>query len=132
MNTKYPYEHLTCEGATVKVMNSHDYGHFEVSLVIDGPVAMGMVDALRKDAQRLVDRAIDQYKTARKAANARIKAEGNANGLRREVHIFRENYPQSEWTPEQKAKVKALEDYDFMASRVYNYEDDWPEDFCSL
>lgn len=120
------------ENASVKVMNSYDYCHFEVCLGVQpdgiGRITGHDVDNTRKQAQRLVDKAIMQYKTAKQAENARINAERSAASLRREVSVIKENFPQSEWTPEQKAKVKALEDYDFRARLYYDYEDDWEYD----
>jgi arginine decarboxylase-like protein len=116
------------ESATVKVMNSYDYCHFEVCLSLSDAVTEETVDETRKEAQRLVDKAIDQYKIGKLTAKARIRAEQSAAGLRKEVNIIKENFPKSEWTPEQKAKVKALDDYDFRASLHYDYEDDWDYD----
>ena len=43
--------------ASVKVMNSYDYGHFEMTLGTTEPVTMAEINEMRKDAQRLVDNA---------------------------------------------------------------------------
>ena len=120
------------ESASVKVMNSYDYCHFEVCLGVQkdgiGRITQVDIDEARKQAQRLVDKSIAQYKTAKRTENARLNAKHSAAGLRKEVQIIKDNFPQSEWTPEHKAKVKALEDYDFRASLYYDYEDDWEYD----
>lgn len=120
------------ESASVKVMNSFDYCHFEVCLGVNpdgiGRITSKDIDETRKEAQRLVDKAKEQYKIAKRATEARMNAERNAASMRREVSIIKENLPQSEWSPEQKAKVKALEDHDFRASLYYDYEDDWGYD----
>ncbi len=87
-------------------------------------VTLEEVDDLRKDAQRLVDKAIRQYKVAKRVA-AIDRTEYPE--LERRVKVIKENYPQSEWTPEQMAIVKELEDRKFRASLSYDYEDDWDE-----
>lgn len=105
--------------ASVKVMNSYDYCHFEVALSAEN-MTLEEVDALRKDAQRLVDKAIKQYKIAKRAAVLVPDAE-----MERVVKGIKEKYPESEWSPEQKAFVKEYEDRCFASQ--YDYEDDWDE-----
>ncbi len=56
--------------ASVKVMRSYDYCHFEVALSTQCST-MGGIDDLRKDAARLVDKAVAQYITAKEAAEVR-------------------------------------------------------------
>lgn len=41
-------------------------------------------------------------------------------------------FPESEWTPEQKAQVKLLDDVNFHRSRDYDYDDDWNEDYPEI
>jgi hypothetical protein len=106
--------------ASVKVMNSHDYCHFEVCLGTDEDISLNEVNEMRKDAQRLVDKAIEQYKIAKKRIPYQYN---NHKSLEKEVQIIKENYPMSEWTPDQKAKVKALADFQY-----YDYQNDWYED----
>lgn len=54
------------KNASVKVMLSHDYSHFEclMSLENDNGLSMKEIDNARKDCQRLADKAVSQYKTA--------------------------------------------------------------------
>lgn len=110
--------------ASVKVMNSYDYCHFEVALSAED-VSLADVDNLRKEAQRLVDKSIKQYKIAK-----RVSAidQTPSPELGRKVKAIRENFPQSEWTPEQQATVKEYEDRSFRASLCYDYQDDWEDD----
>ena len=110
--------------ASVKVMNSYDYCHFEVALSAED-VSLEDVDNLRKDAQRLVDKAIKQYKIAKRVA---MIDRTPSPELERKVKAIKENFPQSEWTPGQQATVKEFEDRSFRASLSYNYEDDWEDD----
>jgi len=109
--------------ASVKVMNSYDYCHFEVALSADD-VTLEDTDNMRKDAQRLVDKAIKQYKIAKKAHD---HTEPSGEFVRR-VKAIKENFPQSEWTPDQKAAVKQYDDMCFLASHQYDYQDDWVDD----
>lgn len=108
----------------IKVMNSYDYCHFEIALSVDD-VTLADVDNLRKDAQRLVDKAIEQYKIAKRVAAIDHTP---SQELQRKAKAIKENFPQSEWTPEQKAFIKEFEDRSFRASQSYDYEDDWEDD----
>lgn len=107
--------------ASVKVMNSYDYCHFEVALSQDNVETIIEIDELRKEAQRLVDRAIKQYKIAKEITGRSYQLPE----LRRRVQIIKENTPMSEWTPEQMATVKTLEDLEH--DMAYDYEDNWIE-----
>lgn len=107
--------------ASVKVMNSYDYCHFEVALSKE-EVSLEDVDNLRKEAQRLVDKAIAQYKIAKSAA-----AKLPSTELEHEALFIKKEVPESERTPRQQAIVKAYEDFRFESSRRYDYEDDWLE-----
>lgn len=109
--------------ASVKVVNSYDYCHFEVALSAED-VSLEDVDNLRKDAQRLVDKAIKQYKIAKRAAVVDLTP---TSEMARKVQAIRENFPQSEWTPEQQATVKEYENRCFRASIQYDYQDDWDD-----
>lgn len=120
-------EKLIGDSASVKVMNSYDYCHFEVCLSKKNSEAVTTkdVDDMRKDAQRLVDKAIAQYKIAKQAEQVRIEAECSAKRLERRLERIKKEVPESEWTPEHKAQVKALADHQFRMSLCYDYEDDW-------
>jgi histidinol phosphatase-like enzyme len=105
--------------ASVKVMNSYDYCHFEICLGSDEDMSLDQINGMRKDAQRLVDKAVEQYKIAKN----RIPYQGGQHSdLEKQVKIINENFPKSEWTPQQKATVKAYDDF-----RFYDYQDDWEE-----
>lgn len=56
--------------ATVKVMLSHDYCHFEASMALenDNGVTIEEMDAARKDCNRLTLKAIAQYQKAKQNA----------------------------------------------------------------
>lgn len=111
--------------ASVKIMRSYDYNHFEICLSSDEEMSLEQVDDLRKEAARLVDKAVEQYKVAKCHLNFVQNNSYDLGELRKEVKIITENFPKSEWTEEQKAKVKKLEDINYWKSRDYDYEDDW-------
>ena len=119
--------------ATVKVMLSYDYCHFEISKTIDSEVIIDTespfgtntmsitneeIDNARKDCQRLADKAVGQYKTAKDLASKRLGNSYERMQLEKEVALIKQKKEEF-ITPEDKAKVKALEDYNH-----YNYMDD--------
>jgi len=59
--------------ASVKVMLSYDYSHFEASMSLenDNGLELYEVDNARKMCQRLADKAVAQYKTAKLSASLR-------------------------------------------------------------
>lgn len=57
---------------SVKVMRLYDYCHFEVCLGSDEDMTLEQIDDMRKDAQWLADKAVEQYKTAKDVAKKRL------------------------------------------------------------
>ena len=110
-------------------MNSYDYCHFEVALETELKGEQPRIkvnktaDLIRKDAQRLVDKAIQQYKIAKQKATGRAVLSSEKKKLTLEVNEI-EKVPEKERTSEQKAKVKALQDHDHWEQHNYDYEDD--------
>jgi hypothetical protein len=113
--------------ASVKIMRSYDYCHFEITLGVDEPITIAQVDEMRKEANRLADKAVLQYKIAKRNEEIRDDGKRHAARLRERVDEI-EEIPESEWTPEQKATIKAYADARWQASRYYDYEDDWDDD----
>ena len=103
---------LTINIASVKVMRSYDYCHFEVNLAAsvdcppDSAAWFQQVDNLRKNAARLADKAVAQYKVAKRAHESE---EHSLYSLRYAAEQA-EKTPESERTPEEKAAIKALAD----------------------
>lgn len=110
---------------SVKVMRSYDYCHFEIALSSSEELTLKQIDEMRKEAQRLVDKAVKQYRIAKADAGKRHGIEYTIMGLKDKVDIINENFPKSHWTPEQKAIIKEYEDSLFRQALYYNYEDDW-------
>lgn len=115
--------------ATVKVMLSYDYCHFEVSKTIEPSgvdqdnidITNKDIDDARKDCQRLADKAVGQYKTAKGEAIKQTGTNVELKQLELEVAGIK-LIPEENRTVLQKAKVKALEDYKFQTR--YDYDDD--------
>ena len=116
----------TVNGASVKIMLSYDYCHFEVALSLSGDETQGeqfhlkAVNELRKQAQRLADEAVRQYKHAKMMAKSRSSA---GTGLEFEVERIK-RIPETERTSEQVAIMKSWEDGTWAEQFDYNYEDD--------
>ena len=108
-------------------MRSHDYCHFEVNLAIDlagyrHEEQHECIDDLRKEAARLADKAVEQYKVA-KLALARKETIADTYSLARAREM-----PESERTPLDKARIKYADDKEFAARFNYDYEDGYDED----
>lgn len=113
---------------SVKVMRSHDYCHFEVCLSSSSVTTPEAVDELRKTAARLADKAVEQYKVAKRNAELRESDGWKKEMLREEAKRAGEK-PESERTPREKAALKAVQDASFNASRRrYDYDDEWDEE----
>jgi hypothetical protein len=110
------------ETASVKVMRSHDYCHFEVVLGSSQANTPEAVDELRKAAARLADKAVEQYKIA-KLAHERTETIKQSWLLK-----SAEDKPEDERTPKDKAIIKYHSDAAFRARFDYDYEDDWQQD----
>ena len=108
--------------ASVKVMRSYDYCHFEVCLSSDEEMTLFQVNDMRKDAARLTDEAVRQYK------DAKIKLSENwtfkKSLILHEAETIK-NKPISEWTPANKACIKLVADKNWESS--WDYDDNDPE-----
>lgn len=109
--------------ASVKIMCSYDYCHFEICLGSDKEMTLTQVDDMRKDAQRLVDKAVKQYKIAKREEQKKINIFGHTEASSfAEARNITKNIPGSEWTPEQKATIKAFLDWQWEEEHQYDYE----------
>lgn len=106
--------------ASVKIMLSYDYNHFEVCLSSTEEMTLKQVDEMRKQAQRLADKAVRQYQKAKDIAQ--LAEYVDINVLRKTCDDIRKK-PESEWTPYDKANIKQLSDIDYWSTRQYDYED---------
>jgi hypothetical protein len=110
--------------ASVKVMLSHDYSHFEASMSLENEngIPLKDIDEARKNCQRLADKAVGQYKTAKSDAIKLTATSYERQQLEKEVREIKVNKSECSWSVLEKAKVKALEDYRHQT--MYDYNDD--------
>lgn len=108
--------------ATVHVMLSYNYNHFEASIELSGEnIPLADIDNARKDCQRLCDKAVGQYKTAKEKEATRIGDSYERQQLEKEVRELKK-MKEDFLTIEGKAKIKAWDDYVYQTR--YNYDDD--------
>lgn len=112
------------KSASLKVMLSHDYSHFEAAMTIENENGLSLkdIDEARKNCQRLADKAVGQYKTAKSEAIKQTGTDYERQQLEREVREIKVNKREEEWTVLERAKVKALADYRHQT--MYDYNDD--------
>ena len=117
--------------ATVKVMRSYDYCHFEVQLSNECE-DLDAVNDLRKQAAILVDEAVRQYKTCKAAELKRQSREfEKERTLARVADI--ERRPKSDWSIEDAAIMRAVADKSFFDSEDdYYYTDPEREHHFSM
>lgn len=117
----------TIETASVKVMRSHDYCHFEVVLSSSSANSPELVDELRKTAARLADKAVSQYRIAKINAARLLQEKYERDALVQNVKRYKE-IPEGDRTVRMQAEIKAFDDAQWEASRGYDYEDHWDHD----
>ena len=112
------------KSASVKVMLSYDYSHFEASMALenDNGLSLKDIDEARKNCQRLADKAVGQYKTAKQDAIKQTGTNYERQQLENEVRDIKVNKKEEDWTLLERAKVKALADYKHQT--MYDYNDD--------
>lgn len=112
------------KSASVKVMLSYNYNHFEASMVVENETGVSItdIDNARKDCQRLCDKAIQQYTIAKNVELRRATLRTEKANLEREVSLIKQS-PKESWSVTDKAKVKALEDHNW--DLQFDYQDDW-------
>lgn len=113
--------------ASVKVMLSSDYCHFEVALTKEVK-NLHEVDGLRKEAQRLADKAVKQFQIVKIECSAKIQLVSGKRDLIKRLKEF-ENVPDELLSPEQMGMRKVLADYSYWKAHDYDYEDDWKDDY---
>ena len=102
----------------ITIMRSYDFNNFSIELTAEIATLLEVND-LRKEVQRLVDEAVRQYKTKERTGR---DSSAECAILEREVRAIKENFPESEWRPDQKVKIHKWED--MARFHEYNYDDD--------
>ena len=115
------------KSATVKVMLSYNYNHFEASIALENEDGLTTkdIDDARKDCNRLCDKAIKQYQQSKTIESKRANLTNEKRQLEREVAEIKQK-DKALWSVTDKAKVKALEDHNWELQ--WDYDDEWDED----
>jgi len=118
--------------ASVKVMLSYDYSHFEASMSLENEFGLTMseIDEGRKNCQRLADKAVMQYKKAKSMAAQRTDGKYQMDNFIAGCKRI-ENKPEGERTIDEVAMLKQYKDEDWQSQfdYRYDYEDDENERF---
>jgi len=113
--------------ASVKVMLSYDYSHFEASMSLENEFGLTMneIDEGRKSCQRLADKAVNQYKKAKKMAADRSDGEYKMQNFESQCKKIMQK-PEGERTINEVAMLKRYQDEDWQSQFDcrYDYEDD--------
>lgn len=107
--------------ASVKIMLSYDYCHFEVSKSVDENISDKEINELRKDVQRLADEAVRQYKIAKNQAARRTDAEYKMRNFEEECKRI-EAKEEHDRTLKEIAMLKQYRDENWQAQFDYNYD----------
>lgn len=117
--------------ASVKVMLSYDYSHFEASMSLENESGLTVqdIDDARKKCQRLADKAVGQYKKAKEMASLRSHGEYRMRNFEDECkHIQAKD--EQDRTVEEIAMLKQYEDENWQAQFEYPYDyDDDDEEY---
>ena len=115
------------KSASVKVMLSYDYSHFEASMSVENESGLTMsdIDDTRKKCQRLADKAVGQYKKAKQMASNRTDGEFQIRNFQEQCKRIKAKEEQDR-TIKEIAMLKQYEDENWQAQfmREYDYDDD--------
>jgi len=116
--------------ASVKVMLSYDYSHFEASMSLENEngISINEIDSARKKCQRLADKAVEQYRIAKEKvqnrSNAKYDSERFENACQR---IADKN--ECDRTIKEIAMFKQFRDEDWQSQFTYPYDYDDDENY---
>lgn len=120
------------KNASVKVMLSYDYSHFEASMSLEneGGLSMKELDEARKNCQRLADKAIRQYKIYKQQATLRNDGQFKMTLFENECKKIKSK-EEHDRTLKEIAMLKQYEDESWRQQFLYDYdyEDDEPDRF---
>lgn len=115
--------------ASVKIMLSYDYCHFEICKGSDENLSNEQIDAMRKDVQRLANKAVEQYKIFKSLAEIKIRRKDEKENSERQCNRILEK-PEGQRTLNEVALLKAFKDKnwnEYIDAR-YDFEDDWDDE----
>lgn len=114
--------------ASVKIMLSYDYSHFEIALSRDEDLDIAGVNELRKTAQRLADEAVRQYKKAKEMAEKRLNSKYERSAFLREIEEIQKR-PAQECSVRELAMMREYSDgkWEERFNHAYDYDDDYDD-----
>lgn len=120
------------KNASVKVMLSYDYSHFEASMSLenDNGLEIQEIDEARKSCQRLADKAVGQYKQAKVAAANRTDGKYKIENFEKQCkNILLKN--EGDRTINEVAMLKQYQNENWQSQfdDRYDYNDDEQYDF---
>lgn len=117
------------KSASVKVMLSYDYSHFEASMALenDNGLSLKDVDEARKNCQRLADKAVSQYKKAKEHAAKRNDGQYQMKNFEAECLKIK-GKDEHDRTMREIAMLKEYEDEKWRDKFQYEYDYDDDED----
>lgn len=112
-------------------MLSYDYSHFEASMSIENDEGLTTqeIDDARKKCQRLADKAVGQYKTAKSSAARRQDAEFRMHNFEAECKRIAAK-EQHDRTLKEIAMLKQYNDENWQAQFDYGYDYDDDENYA--
>lgn len=118
------------KSASVKVMLSYDYCHFEASMSVENESGLTMsdIDEARKKCQRLADKAVGQYKKAKQMASNRSDGEYQMRNFQEQCERIKAKDEQDR-TIKEIAMLKQYEDENWQANFMYEYDYDDDDDY---
>lgn len=116
--------------ASVKVMLSYDYSHFEASMQVEneGGLSAKDIDEARKQCQRLADKAVGQYKVAKAAAAKRNDGEFKMTLFEDACKKIKQK-DEHDRTIKEIAMLKQYEDEAWREQFQYDYDYDDDDDY---
>jgi hypothetical protein len=113
------------KSASVKIMLSYDYSHFETAMSVENESGLSMkdIDDARKDCQRLADKAVSQYKKAKEMATNRTDGEYRMQNFEAQCKRILEK-SEGDRTINEIAMLKRYQDEDWQSQFDYRYDYD--------
>ena len=111
--------------ASVKVMLSYDYSHFEASMELENDICVSLqdIDNARKQCQRLADKAVAQYKVAKEMASNRNNGKYEMQNFEAQCLKIRDK-SEHDRTLKEIAMLKQFENENWKAQFEYPYDYD--------
>lgn len=118
------------KSASVKVMLSYDYSHFEASMSVENESGLTMsdIDEARKKCQRLADKAVGQYKKAKQMASNRSDGEYQMRNFQEQCERIKAK-DELDRTIKEIAMLKQYEDENWQSQFMYDYDYDDDDDY---